>query len=212
MADTDIKAISFQYLIPVPFFLAFRRNSKIYIATPVQQEALRKKFNRTNFLLSILGFPFGLFSAFQAKRVNRTGLDYSVDFRKNITAHDFSTGTVLISQIEELFMAPEKETIKGVEKAFKTYGDEMEQPLRKVVLGLYIDSDKDDFYLAVSTRDFENQSYIRHFLRKHFYKHIRFDFMNYNVADDVCTKLVSQGVALFEQKANTTIEVIEEVE
>ena len=174
LKDNTLKAIAFQYIIPLPFVKPLRFWSTINIVDSTHEVALRKRFNRRNALLSLLGLPFSPFFAGMAKRNNREGLDHSIDFRSNLKSGDFSKGIIEITQIKQVFMKPQKSVIKGVEKAFTDFYKNHGAEILPIVIAASVFGNNSQYMIGVPDSLMHQKKEIKACLSKQFLKHIEF--------------------------------------
>jgi hypothetical protein len=194
LKDDSLKAIAFQYIVPLPFVKPLRFWSKINIVDSTHEEALRKRFNRRNALLSLLGLPFSPFFAGMAKRNNREGLDHSIDFRSNLESGDFSKGIIEIKQIKQVFMKPQKSVIKGVEKAFVEFYQNHGAEILPIVVAESVFGNDCQYMIGIPNNLMHQKSEIKACLSKQFLKHIEFELYNLDSNEGPGELLLEQGV------------------
>jgi hypothetical protein len=197
MEDQTMKAIAFEYLIPLPLARPLRRETALTIVTAAEEAQLRQKYNSLNFVFSPLGLPFAPIFAFMSRKVNVEGFDRTIDFRANVQPESFQSGLVLIKEIRELFFKPEKAVIQGVEKAFRYFFETYDSTFREIFLAEPVTDGHGIYVLGVTKQMMEQKSAMEQCLSKQFLRHVHFDFLVMDGSDEYAQLLRSQGVKLF---------------
>lgn len=197
MKNDAMKAIAFEYLIPLPFIKPLLFESKLTIVTSQEEERLRKKYNRLNFIFSPLGLPFAPIFAIMAKKMNREGFDRTIDFRKNLKPGDFERETIAIEEVEELFFKPEKSVVKAVEKAFCAFFETYDSTYRMIILAEPVSNVRSEYCIGVPHQLFLRKDEMNTCLKKEFLRHVQFHFYNLDETNEEVRLLQEQGVRLF---------------
>ncbi|OIQ30956.1 MAG: hypothetical protein BM564_01730 [Bacteroidetes bacterium MedPE-SWsnd-G2] len=197
----NIKAKSFIYIIPRPLFKPVKRISKVFL---YQENELigseRRSYNLVNYLIGWMGLPFGPNAAYNAIKSNKTGLDFTEDFKSNITESDFNNGQLIIKTIAKVFDPLSKSDKKELLKAFNKYEKRIMPFSSPPVVGLNLDTEASETWIGLHKNDLENQDALRSIIYKYFYKHTIFKCVDINDETELISKLKAQGEVITRRK------------
>ncbi|MGB1104588.1 MAG: hypothetical protein ACPG21_13310 [Crocinitomicaceae bacterium] len=200
LQDESLKAIAFEYLIPLPFAWPLRLETKVEIVDPKQEAKLRRRVNTRNFVFSIVGLPFAPFFAAMARKINKDGFDRTLDLRENAIPDDFNAGRIYIERIVEHFFSPDKAVIRGVKKSIKRYFEHQHTSFFEIYLGEYVYGGANNYYIGLPSRLMTDMETIRNYLSKEFMKNIHFTFIDLDNDAQYADHIRQQGVRMFEGK------------
>ena len=192
--DNSIKVLTFLYIIPRPIIPPIRRVSKLYLVRKDEKpSSIAKRFNVFSILFGWLGFPFGPSYVYKAVVKNKSGIDMTIDFRANINKKDFEKGLMIYEKVEEIFINPDKDTLKELKKALKKY-HRKEIGLRgDCFFGLRIDVEEPIYFIGLSSKDYENSGLILKYIYKYFYSHVSFQIVDIESDLSIIDKLKEQA-------------------
>jgi hypothetical protein len=186
--------VFFYTLFPLPWFQPVKRMSKIYYLKP-NETALKyaRKFNVFNRIWGWWGIPFGPSACYKAIKNNKTGNDISADIFENLTENDFKKRIVSIIKINDIFSTIDKSIIKELKKSFELYSNQGGYLTERPIVGYYIDTEKPHYIIGINKNDLQNNEEILTAIRKYFYKHTQFKFVDINEENEIAQKLKTQG-------------------
>ena len=190
--DEEIRLIAFEYLIPRPVFPPVKRISKLYcVKGDLRPSAL--KYNLPNFIFCWIGLPFGPVSAYAAFLKNKQGIDFTIDAKFNLKKEDFDNGFVTIEKLEEIFVHPDKSTLKELSKVLKKFAHTNGAFEMNPIVGLNIESETPSYFIGIAEADFGKSNQILELIYKYFYKHTKFTIVSLDERSELLDKLKKQG-------------------
>ena len=191
--DPSIKVVTFQWLIPRPFFSPVQRLTRFHLYR--EDDVVLKGWLYTCINLSVcwVGLPFGPIYTVASIFKNHKGIDFTYDTRNAISETDFSNGVVQIERLEEYIIKMSKTNVKEVSKALKSFDEEHNMFTGTPILGMKIDEPKPVFVIGLRPKDLEKEEELRTHISKFYHPNCDFLILDIDEESELCERLKSFG-------------------
>ncbi|MBI1837119.1 MAG: hypothetical protein HYR91_07620 [Flavobacteriia bacterium] len=176
------KFVSFQWILPLPWFTPVRRLSKVYYIEPgIDSSVYALKYNNLSRLLGWWGLPFGPLYVGKSIRLNNNGgIDVTDDIYLNLNEENFKKGFVDLKLNSMKFTSPNKTEINELKKVSKKLiEDNIINKSFKVAY--FIDTKENEFpyyLIAVDSEiSIELEEIVKKEIYKRFYKQFRYQLI-----------------------------------
>ncbi len=196
--NENIRVISFLYNIPRPIFPPVQRISKLnFVKSIDEKRSLKRTLNLINLLFCWVGLPLGPSYAISAIKANKKGIDFTEDVKLNLKKDDFEKGYVIIEKTEKIFEHPDKDTTYELKKCLKKLLKKNNiQFKNEIYVGLNIETSSSTHYIGLIDSDYGLKDELEKAIKKRFYSHVSFNYINLNEESEFNNKLIRQGLKL----------------
>lgn len=194
--------VLFQYCISIFFAITLRRFSPaIFVKSGEDISKYRRKYNRISAIFGWWGIPWGPVYTIRSFKINKAGgLDITKDILANLDETALAKGEVEIKLIHSIFEQPESFDLKAFERSLKK-DFETDPFFKSIYAGLYTNTEEgvEPYYIIgfESSHAFESaREEIKISLKKHFHKHVYFEFLDLKEETEWCVLLLEQGMRI----------------